>query len=178
MHFEIKLMSKRFLLLFCFFTLIFVFSCKKYRDNLSDVVINEIMPVNSSTAADQDGEYDDWIELYNQTASAVDLSGYYLSDNKKNPAKWQFPQGTSITGNGYLIIWTDSDSTQPGLHTNFKLSSTGEDAVLSKPDETIVDKTSFPSVSQTGESSYSRVPDGIGSFNWQTPTFNKSNGTK
>jgi hypothetical protein len=170
-------MRKSYFLFSCLITLIIAFSCKKYREDLSDVVINEIMAANSSTAADQDGEFDDWIELYNSTASEIDLSGYYLSDNKKNPAKWQFPTGTSIAANGYLVIWIDSDSTQTGLHTNFKLSSAGEDAVLSKPDETILDKISFPSVTQTVESSYSRIPDGIGDFKWHSPTFNRSNGS-
>jgi len=61
------------------------------------------------------------------------------------------------------------------LHTNFKLSSAGEEAVLTNPGETIMDKITFPA--PTEELSYSRVPNGTGSFRWQIPTFNRSNGS-
>lgn len=153
------------------------YSCKKtYEQAPASVVINELMPVNSTTVADNYGQFDDWIELYNITNASINLSGYYLSDNKKKPSKWQFPLGTSIDGKGYLIIWCDGDSTQFGLHTNFKLSSSGEDAVLSTPDLTVLDKISFPAQSQ--ELTYSRVPNGTGSFRWQYPTFDSSNGSK
>lgn len=155
-------------------TILISYSCKKtYEGTGADVVINELMPVNSTTVTDLYGQYDDWIEIYNLTGSSIDLSGYYLSDNKKELSKWQFPQSTSIAANGYLIIWADDDTTQVGLHANFKLSSSGEDAVLSKPDLTIIDKISFPA--QNLELSYSRSPNGSGSFKWQKPTFNKSN---
>src|SRR5512140_3086820 len=120
------------------------YSCKKtYETESAAVVINELMPVNYSTVADNYGEFDDWIELYNKSTADIDLSGYYLSDNHKKPLKWQVPQGTTIKGNGYLVIWADGDSTQYGLHTNFKLSSSGEEAVLTKPDFTIIDKITF-----------------------------------
>jgi hypothetical protein len=155
---------------------IFTFSCKKtYETPDFSVVINEVLPVNSITMPDQNGEYDDWIELFNLSASSVSLSGYYLSDDKKVPGKWEFPQGTSIAANGYLIIWADGDTTQTGLHANFKLSSTGEDVILSNPEKTKLDKISYPV--QPLELSYSRVPDGKGEFKWRTPTYNKTNGS-
>lgn len=154
--------------------IITLFACKKiYEESSSDVVINEIMPVNSTIVADNYGEYDDWIELFNLSGTAIDLSGYYLSDNKKKPGKWTFPQGTIIAGNDYLIIWADEDTTELGLHANFKFSSGGEDAVLSSPDKTILDKVSFPA--QSEEFSYARVPNGTGDFKWQTPTFDRAN---
>jgi hypothetical protein len=152
-------------------------SCKKYYETVPGaVVINEIMPVNSTTIADQDGEYDDWIELFNLSYAAIDLSGYYLSDSKKEIKKWKFPHGTSIAENGYLIIWADNDTNQTGLHANFKLSSAGEEVVLTKPDGTITDKTEFPAPAL--ELSYSRVPNGKGPFKWQTPTFLRSNDSR
>jgi hypothetical protein len=167
----------RFLALLLIVFLILTNACKKtYETVPSNVVINELMPANSTTVADNYGEYDDWIELYNLSSSTIDLSGYYLSDNHKKTTKWQIPNGTSIIGKGYLIIWADGDSTQFGLHTNFKLSSEGEEAVLTKPDLTITDKITFPA--PTGELSYSRVPNGTGQFKWKNPTLNKSNDTK
>jgi hypothetical protein len=149
-------------------------SCEKTKEPLvKDVVINEIMPVNTTTIADQNGEFDDWIELYNLSSSIIDISGYYLSDNKTKVTKWHFPPGTSISGNGYLIIWADDDTTQLGLHSNFKLSSLGEEVVLAQPDRTIIDEIVFPG--QVLELSYSRLPNGTGEFIWQIPTFGKTN---
>ncbi len=152
------------------------FSCKKtYENPESNVVINEVMPVNNVTQADQDGEYDDWIELFNLSASSVNLSGYYLSDDKSDPGKWKFPFGSTIAAKGYIIIWADADTTESGLHASFKLSSSGEDVVLSNPEKIKLDKVSFPA--QTLELSYSRIPDGTGEFKWRTPTYNKTNGS-
>jgi hypothetical protein len=154
--------------------LILQFGCKKPAEpSKSEIVINELLPVNSSIMPDQDGEYDDWVELYNLSSSAKDISGYFLSDNKDHFSKWEFPSGTSIPGNGYLIIWADDDSAQAGLHANFKLSSLGEVVLLSSPDGTLTDKVIYPG--QTLELSFARNPDGTGPFKWQTPTFNSSN---
>jgi hypothetical protein len=158
----------------CCLLLITIFgSCKKTYD-IDAVVINEIMAVNFVTAADQNGQFDDWIELHNITPDQVDISGYYLSDSKSNPSKWKIPSGTTIAPNGYLIFWADKDTTQSGLHTNFKLSSLGESLVLSKPDKTTLDKVTYPA--QTLELSYSRYPDGTGEFRWQNPSFGRVNG--
>ncbi len=159
------------------FLLVAISACKKQDDTATGVVvINELMPVNSSTAADQNGQYDDWIELFNKSTGTVDLSGYYLSDNSKKNLKWQFPRNTSISGNGYLIIWADDDTTQAGLHANFKLSSDGEEVVLSRSDGRIIDQVTFPA--QTLELSYSRIPNGTGPFRWVIPTFDKNNDSK
>jgi hypothetical protein len=94
----------------------------------SPVTINEIMASNTTTVADPDGDFDDWIELRNHSEHPVDLSAYYLSDNPRNPRKWAFPNGTAIPENGLLIVWADEDgqSSTGGLHANFKLSKKGE----------------------------------------------------
>jgi hypothetical protein len=149
------------------------FSCKKYYSVESSVVINELLPVNNTVAADQDGEYDDWIEMYNTAPVSLDLSGYYLSDSKNDLSKWQIPTGTFISAKGYLIIWADTDTTQNGLHSNFKLSHLGEKVLFVNPDLSVIDKVEYGT--QTLEIAYARNPDGSGSFVWQTPTFNASN---
>jgi hypothetical protein len=168
-----SMISKKILILFLLIPVLQT-SCKKPDEPAeSDIVLNELLPVNTSTVPDQNGEYDDWIELYNLSGSVKDISGYFLSDNKDHFSKWEFPSGTSIPGNGYLIIWADDDSAQIGLHTNFKLSSQGEEVLLSTPDGTLIDKVIFPG--QNLELSFSRNPDGTGSFRWQSPTFNSTN---
>jgi len=167
-------MIKRKILLLCLIIPVIQYACEKATDpSGGDIVINEVLPVNKTIIADQNGEYDDWIELYNISSSSKDISGYSLSDNKKDISKWQIPSGTSIPGKGYLIIWADKDSLQIGLHANFKLSSMGEEVLFSTPEGNVIDKVIFPG--QTQELSYSRNPDGTGTFKWQIPTFNSSN---
>ena len=139
-----------------------------------DVVINEILPKNSQNGADQDGDYDDWIELYNPATIDQDISGYYLTDSKRNPTKWKFPTGTKIPANGYLIVWADEDSTHvSGLHTNYKLSADGENIVLLSPTQEVINLVEYPTT--VLEQSYARKPNGTGDFQWSVPTFNKSN---
>jgi hypothetical protein len=139
-----------------------------------DVVINEILPKNSQNGSDHDGDFDDWIELYNPSDVKKDISGYYLTDSKKNPTKWKFPAGTTINANGYLIVWADEDSTHvSGLHTNYKLSADGENIVLLTPTQEVVNLVEYPAT--VLEQSYARKPNGTGDFQWAAPTFNKSN---
>ncbi len=141
----------------------------------SDVVINELMASNTSAIADQDGEFDDWIELYNKSTNSIDLSGYYLSDDLADPTKWTIPSGTTIMGNDYLIIWTDKDTTQAGLHANFKLSADGEGAILTTPALEIADQVYFSSYDT--DYAFARVPNGTGNFMWQSASFGMNNET-
>ncbi|MCC7429656.1 CotH kinase family protein [bacterium] len=139
----------------------------------NDVAINEIMASNSATVADQDGEFDDWIELYNNSASTLSLNGYFLTDEADSLTKWAFPD-TTIAANGFLIVWADDDSGQVGLHANFKLSASGEKVLLVAPDTSIVEEITF--LQQTTDFSFGRFPDGTGNFvEMQTPTFNAPN---
>ena len=130
------------------------------------VVVNEVMASNGETVADPQGEYDDWIELYNTTARDIDLSGMYLSDDADDPKKWQFPGGVTIEAEGYLLIWADKDTEDsPGLHADFKLSADGESVVLSDTDDNgnaVIDAVDFPALAQ--DQSYARVPEGTGPF--------------
>lgn len=140
---------------------------------LGDLVINEFMASNDATIADQDGEFDDWIELYNNGTTSITLDGYTLSDDDTNLSKWIFPTGTAIEAGGYLIIWADEDEDQDGLHANFKLSASGETIYLLDDTAMIVDEVSY--VDQETDISFSRIPNGTGDFQSSTPTFNDNN---
>lgn len=152
-----------------------------YRVNLgsavdSEVVINELMASNEATATDPNGDYDDWIELYNNSADlSLDLGGYFLSDDPNNLLKWSFPAGTSIGPNDYLIVWADEDGDQDGLHANFKLSASGENLFFLDPDGNIADEVAFGN--QETDKGYARMPNGTGDFVIQAPTFNANNET-
>ena len=68
-----------------------------------DVRINELVAQNTVGATDELGEFEDWIELYNNTNSDINLAGYNISDNQLNLSKWQFPLNTIIPANGYFL---------------------------------------------------------------------------
>ncbi len=104
----------------------------------SDIRINEFLAVNSTSTGfrDEDGEGSDWVELYNSGSTAVNLNGWYLTDNVLNLTQWRFPNVT-ILPNSYLIVWASGKNrTNPiaPLHANFSLSSSGEYLGLILPD--------------------------------------------
>ncbi len=137
-----------------------------------DVLINEVLASNSQFGYDANGESDDWIELYNTKSTGVDLSGLYLSDLSTDLGKWPFPAGTTIPANGRIIVWCDNDTEQTGLHTNFKLSSLGDNVIFSDG-LNVFDQLTIGA--QTQNISYSRCPDGGVNFDYVTPTFNAAN---
>jgi hypothetical protein len=132
-----------------------------------NVVINELMADNFSTAFDEFGESNDWIEFYNTTSNVLNLSGLYLSDDVLNVTKWQFPIGSIVEPNGYLIVWADTDTLQNGLHTNFKLGAGGESLYFTNG-VAVFDQIDFPALNP--DQVYARCPD-AGTFTYSTPTF-------
>jgi spore coat protein CotH len=137
------------------------------------VVINELMAQNLSAVADNAGEFDDWIELYNTGTAPVDLSGFYLTDNTLNLDKWDIPAGTIIQPGDYLIVWADEDSSQGPYHANFKLSGTGEALYLLDTAQSLIDSVSWGQ--QTVDLAYARRPNGTGAFSIQGQTFATNN---
>src|SRR6186713_3197422 len=89
------------------------------------VIISEFMASNTRTLADEDGEYSDWIELYNPSDSDVDLNGWFLTDSAADLRKWRFPTISIGRGGTLLVFASNKDRHLPGapLHTNFKISS-------------------------------------------------------
>lgn len=151
---------------------VFVYRVEIDVDAQSDLVINELMASNGATVADGSGEYDDWVELYNNSDEDLDLEGYHLSDDLSNLTKWTFPSLT-IPAGGYLTLWLDEDQDQGDDHTNFKLSASGEDLVLSDADRTTLDFVAFGE--QTQDTSYGRSPNGTGDFQLLSPSFGSEN---
>ncbi len=125
-----------------------------------NVVINEFMSSNQSTIADEDGDFSDWIEIYNGDINAVNLEGFYLTDNADIPDKWAIPAVTILPGD-YLLIWASGkDKTDPAspLHTNFSISAAGEELLLSDTGLILLD--SVPATEIETDFSYGRQPDG------------------
>ena len=137
------------------------------------LVINEIMAGNVSAVADQNGEYDDWVELYNGNNFSLNLNGYYLSDNENELSKWTFPNVT-IPANGYLIIWCDTaGNSQTGLHTTYRLSADQEEVYLTDPTGLVVDAVHY--VNMITDNGFARVPNGTGAMQYQAHTYNTIN---
>lgn len=92
------------------------------------VVINEVVASNKLGLKDDDGQYSDWIELYNTTGLTVSLKGWSITDDRTNPAKWIFPD-VEILPRSYIVVFAsenDRTTNKNYLHTNFKLNEKGE----------------------------------------------------
>jgi hypothetical protein len=100
----------------------------------SQVVINEILAANNGSVFSPGGDNCDYIELYNNSGSAVSLFGYTLTDNTNSPNKFVFPPNAVIPPYGYVVVWCDSDTNNPiDFHATFALSAdTGEEVALYK----------------------------------------------
>ncbi|HBS85730.1 MAG: hypothetical protein A2W91_13495 [Bacteroidetes bacterium GWF2_38_335] len=140
--------------------------------NLPELVINEFMCINIANAQDEYGQFDDWVEIYNNSDVPVNMAGLFLSDDTLNLKKWAFPD-TTINAGGYLVIWADNDIYQPGLHTGFQLASAGESVVLSMEGGYIIDEITFPV--QFADITYGRYPNGTGSFQFLPPSIGAEN---
>ncbi|RZJ71962.1 CotH kinase family protein [Flavobacterium sp.] len=155
--------------------LFLVFGGKSFAQNL---VINEILTSNTFTNADEDGDFQDWVELYNGTSAAVNLNGYGLSDDPTLPFKWVFPAQTIAPGAYLLIYCSDKNRTVVGqpLHTNFKISSNGEVITLTSAANATISQV--PATAIPSDVSYGRLPNGTGPFVFfTTATPGAQNGT-
>ena len=133
----------------------------------AQVVINEVQASNSATIADEDGDFEDWIELYNAGADAVDLGWYGLSDDYERPFRWVIPDGVTIAPGGFLLIWASGkDRNTPGepLHTNFSIAQEGEEVLLTHYNGERVDE--IPPTRIPSDYSYGRYPDGSGGMHF------------
>lgn len=139
----------------------FTLEAQSVAPAIGDVVINELLADNVGGEKDEYNDTEDWLELYNNSTQVIDLSNTYLSHNASNLSKWKFPSGTKIAPNGYLTIWTDDDSMQVILHTNFLLNKDTGFVMLTNG-TSILDSISF--MNQSANVSYGRYPNGTGSF--------------
>lgn len=133
-----------------------------------DIVINELLASNDVTNADQDGGFDDWVEIYNKGTEAVDLEGYTITDDITDFTLFVFPAGTILQPNEYILVWADKEPEQEGYHADLKISASGETLYLTNAELSIIDSVSFGT--QETDISYGRYPNGTGDFTTMTPT--------
>ncbi len=135
------------------------------------IVINEVMSSNGETIADEDGDYEDWIELYNAGNETVSLHYWGITDDESRPYRWVFPD-VELEPGEFLLVWAsgkDRTNTEAPLHTSFRISREGEPLVLRDLQGVIID--SLPPLEIPRDWSYGRSPDGSGHFLFfDTPT--------
>ncbi len=140
------------------------------------VSLNEINASNSSVIADEDGDYEDWIEIFNYGDEKVNLKGFYLSDDYAKPYMWEFPETIILPGE-YLLVWASGkDRTAPDapLHTNFRISRDGEEVYFTNAGGKRIDEIA-PTPIPT-DMVYGRHPDGTGSWHYlEHPTPGSAN---
>ncbi len=140
--------------------------------------INEVMASNSETIQDEDGDYPDWVELYNAGADPINLLHWGLSDDYDNPFRWRFGDVTIGPGE-FLIVWaSNKDRTNaPNLHTSWAISAAGEEVILTYPDGTRIDE--MEPIEIPTDISFGRQPDGTGPWLYfEDPTPGAPNTTE
>ncbi len=127
----------------------------------AQVIISEFMADNKKTLADEDGQFPDWIELYNTNAATVNLSGWSLTDDPTRQARWFFPT-TNLTAKGLMVVFASGKNRAvPGapLHTDFSLKASGEYLALVKPDGSVATEFAPTFPPQYADISYGLAQD-------------------
>ncbi len=146
----------------------------------AQLVINEVCASNYNDHTDNFGEYEDWFEIYNTGGAAIDLDGYYLSDDSADPLKYQVTGSVMVPAGGYRVIYASNNNQVVGnnIHTSFKINQQQQEyAVLTDPGGTTIDLMWLDSPTQANHSR-GRVTDGAntyGVFTDPTPGAANSN---
>lgn len=129
----------------------------------AQLVLNEMMSYNTSTVQDVDGDYSDWIELFNSGAEAINLADYAIGDDDFN-SSWAFPEKVLQSGE-YLVVFASGKNyrnPEEELHSDFKIKKSGETIYLYHKTGSIVNY--IPAKSLGVDISFARLPDGYGDF--------------
>jgi hypothetical protein len=151
---------------------------------VNGLFINEIMAENRTTAPDNLGKIEDWIEIYNCNNFPVNVGGLYVSDSLQYPLKFRipntFPDSTTIAAQGFMVFWADDHPGNGVRHLDFKLAAEGESICLTQVvngQSDYIDNIIFPS--QTSDVSYGRLGDAAPWWAWfRTPSPNAANSTQ
>ena len=147
--------------------------------NPGEPIISEFLASNADGLTDEDGETSDWIEIHNATASTLNLSGYFLTDDPLLLTKWAFPSVSLAPGEFLVVFASGNDRSVAGseLHTNFSLSSGGDYLALVKPDGTTILNEYQPSYpEQETDISYGFDDVALNFGYFQSPTPGAGNG--
>lgn len=146
------------------------------------IVINEIMSANDSDISDEEGDHEDWIEIFNASKDSVSMKDFGLSDDEDELHQWIFPD-TTIAPGAFMVIWASGKDRADGnnkipffkrvekfmnyepipdpprpLHSSFSIKSDGEELLLTDPSGNIVDR--WEPVEIPDDMTFGRYPDG------------------
>ena len=127
--------------------------------------INEFMADNETVLSDENGEFKDWIEIYNAGEDAVSMDGYFITDDLGAVTQWALPATLSIDAGGYLVLFASGDTTVSDFHLPFALEKNGEEIGLYVAEESAavqVDAVSFGEANP--DESAARETDGSDSW--------------
>ena len=158
------------------------FSCATGCDSLpvsanpgDSLVISEVVTSNSASLSQEELGSPDWIELHNLSNDEIDLSGYGLSDNLKDPHKWIFPSGVKLAAGDYIIVYAAryAGSNEQLLCAGFGLSKSGETLYLTDAYYNVLQQLKIPAL--LSDVSYAR--DTSGEYGYcASPTPGVANG--
>jgi len=124
-----------------------------------ELLINEFMSRNESTLPDFEGDYSDWIEVFNPSSNAISLLGYGLSDDPDLPGLWSFPDTILLPGKYLLVFASGKEGTgTKELHASFRISGDGEVIILTDPEGSVIDR--IGPVLLASDEVYGRLPNG------------------
>ena len=164
-----KLVKKIYL--FLIFTVLFVTTTN------AQLVVNEASNANS-IYTDENGKTPDWIELYNNSASPINLSGFYITNDINFPTKWQLPN-IQLNAYSYFTAFASGDDIRIPLngnpyHTNFKLSNGGCTIYIINAIFVLVDQLSISDL--LPGHSQGKKPNGVvNNFYFSSPTKGGTN---
>lgn len=134
------------------------------------LVISEVMPSNATAVTDENGKYPDWIEIWNSTDKAINLSGLGLSD-RGDSVRFLFPN-VSLEADGRVVVFCDNtnqSSPNSAFHAKFKLSSVGETVYLYDTNAYLIDSCKYPIMAS--DESWAMTEDGFRNVTWYSPGF-------
>lgn len=142
------------------------------------LTINEYSASNYNLITDFQGDNEDYVEVYNAGSAAVDLYGYFFSDNSANLAKYVVNKNINVPANGRIMVYfSDKDTvTATQIHTDFKLTQChNEQIIITAPNGiTVIDSLTVQRTQKNH--SRGRVPDGSSTWKiFNTPTPNAPN---
>jgi len=116
----------------------------------SDVRLNELMTVNTSSLSDGAGDNDPWLEIYNLGPGTVNLTDFYLTDDAGNPTKWALP-AQNLSDGDFTLLWLDGETVEGEDHVSFLPQALGGTLYLyysSGGTTTLIDSVSYPALTE------------------------------
>ena len=119
-----------------------------YLPKTDGLKLSEFLAINDAAVIDPLGRTSDWIEIWNNSTTSIDLAGMSLSIDKVEPGQWSFPDSAKLRAKGQLLVWCNG-SRDPALgpadylNTGRSLNGAYGTVYLFNADEQIVDRISY-----------------------------------